>query len=111
MVEDLVYRLRKRSEIRRQIKDRKSVREGKPDNIANILDEAADEIERMRIPSMNQLDNIEIITCPLGDWTILKVNGKEFDSGHSIDWIDLLRFFGHDVKVTEISDEEMEELM
>lgn len=45
--EDLVYRLRKRAEIRRQIATRKSVQEGKPDHIANLLDEAADEIERL----------------------------------------------------------------
>ena len=43
----LVYRLRKRAEIRRQIKDRKSVQEGKPDRIADILEEAADEIEKL----------------------------------------------------------------
>ena len=46
--EDLVYRLRKRAEIRRQIPDRKSVKEGKPDRIADLLDEAAAEIERLR---------------------------------------------------------------
>jgi len=39
---DLVYRLQKRAEIRRQISDRKSVQEGKPDRIADLLDEAAD---------------------------------------------------------------------
>ena len=41
---DLVYRLRKRAEIRRQILGRKSVEEGKPDRIADILEEAADAI-------------------------------------------------------------------
>lgn len=46
--DDLVYRLRKRSEIRRQIKGRKSVQEGKPDRLADLLDEAADEVERLR---------------------------------------------------------------
>lgn len=46
--QDLVYRLRKRAEIRKQIPDRKSVQEGKPDRIAAILEEAADEIERLR---------------------------------------------------------------
>lgn len=46
--EDLVYRLRKRAEIRRQIPGRKSVEEGKPDRIADLLEEAADEIERLR---------------------------------------------------------------
>jgi hypothetical protein len=45
---DIVYRLRKRAEIRRQIQDRKSVQEGKPDRIADILDEAANEIVRLR---------------------------------------------------------------
>jgi hypothetical protein len=44
---DLVYRLRKRAEIRRQISSRKSVQEGKPDRIADLLDEAADEINRL----------------------------------------------------------------
>lgn len=46
--QSLVFRLRKRAEIRRQITDRKSVQEGKPDRIADILEEAADEIEKLR---------------------------------------------------------------
>lgn len=46
--DDLVYRLRKRAEIRRQIPGRKSVEEGKPDRIADLLEEAANEIERLR---------------------------------------------------------------
>jgi hypothetical protein len=46
--QSLVYRLRKRAEIRRNIADRKSVQENKPDRIADLLDEAADEIERLR---------------------------------------------------------------
>lgn len=45
---DLIYRLRKRAEIRRQISSRKSVQEGKPDRIAELLEEAANEIERLR---------------------------------------------------------------
>ena len=45
---DLVYRLLKRAEIRRQIPGRKSVQEGKPDRIADILEEAAAEIKRLR---------------------------------------------------------------
>jgi hypothetical protein len=45
--EDLVYRLRKRAEIRRQIPTRKSVQENAPDRIADLLDEAALEIERL----------------------------------------------------------------
>ncbi len=45
MSEDLVHRLKKRAEIRRQITDRKSVQEGKPDRIADLLEEAARALE------------------------------------------------------------------
>jgi hypothetical protein len=47
MEEDLVYRLRKRAEIRRQIPTRKSVQENQPDRLSDLLDEAANEIERL----------------------------------------------------------------
>lgn len=43
----LLYRLRMRASIRRQIAGRKSVQEGKPDRISDLLEEAADEIERL----------------------------------------------------------------
>jgi hypothetical protein len=45
--QSLIFRLRKRAEIRRQITDRKSVKEGKPDRIADLLEEAANEIEQL----------------------------------------------------------------
>lgn len=45
--QSLLFRLRKRAEIRRQIPGRLAVVEGKPDKIANLLDEAANEIERL----------------------------------------------------------------
>jgi signal recognition particle subunit SEC65 len=45
--QSLVFRLRKRAEIRRQIPSRLSVQEGKPDRIADLLEEAAYEIERL----------------------------------------------------------------
>jgi hypothetical protein len=45
MSETLIERLRKRAEIRRQIPSRKSVQEGKPDRIADVLEEAATELE------------------------------------------------------------------
>ena len=45
--QSLVFRLRKRAEIRRQIPGRKSVEEGTRDRIADLLEEAADEIERL----------------------------------------------------------------
>ena len=46
--QSLVFRLRKRAEIRRQIQDRKSVQEGKADRIADLLEEASNEIERLQ---------------------------------------------------------------
>ena len=45
--QSLVFRLYKRAEIRRQIPGRLAVVEGKPDKIANLLDEAALEIQRL----------------------------------------------------------------
>jgi len=45
--ENLIFRLRKRAEIRRQIKTRKSVQEGQPDRIADLLEEAANRIEEL----------------------------------------------------------------
>ena len=45
--QSLVFRLRKRAEIRRQNTERKSVIENKPDRIADLLEEAANEIERL----------------------------------------------------------------
>jgi hypothetical protein len=46
--QSLVFRLRKRAEIRRQIQDRKSVQEGRRDRIADLLEEAADEIIKLK---------------------------------------------------------------
>ena len=45
--QSLIFRLRKRAEIRRQIQDRKSVQEGRADRIADLLEEAADAIEHL----------------------------------------------------------------
>jgi hypothetical protein len=43
--QSLIFRLRKRAEIRRQIPGRKSVEEGSRDRIADLLEEAADALE------------------------------------------------------------------
>jgi len=52
--EDLIFRLRKRAEIRRQTSTRKSVQEGQPDRIADLLDEAANMIEDLFEESCNR---------------------------------------------------------
>ena len=51
--QSLVFRLRKRAEIRRQIPGRKSVEEGTQDRIAALLDEAADEIDKLEQTIVN----------------------------------------------------------
>lgn len=45
--ESLIDRLEKRAVIRRQINTRKSVQEGKPDRIADLLEEAAKRIREL----------------------------------------------------------------
>jgi len=48
--QSLLFRLRKRADIRRQIPGRLAAVEGKPDRIADLLDEAADEIDAASVP-------------------------------------------------------------
>ena len=55
--QSLLYRLRRRAEIRRQIPTRLSATEGKPDRIADLLDEAANEIETLH----RQLGALKIV--------------------------------------------------
>lgn len=57
--ENLVFRLRKRAEIRRQIGSRKSVQEDRPDRISDILEEAANEIESLRKKLSHVYDSID----------------------------------------------------
>jgi hypothetical protein len=67
--QSLVFRLRKRAEIRRQIPGRKSVEEGAADRIADLLEEAADEIERLKKVNREQFYELEgvIIDTEDGD--------------------------------------------
>jgi hypothetical protein len=51
--QDLIFRLRKRAEIRRQIPSRKSVQENAPDRLADLLEEAANELERIKEQMIN----------------------------------------------------------
>ena len=58
--QSLVFRLRKRAEIRRQISTRKSVQEGAPDRMANLLDEAAERIEVLESQVSNLVGFLEV---------------------------------------------------
>lgn len=57
----LVERLRIRASIRRNNTERKSVQEGKPDRIADLLEEAANEIERKDNIINGLLEHIEML--------------------------------------------------
>lgn len=56
---------------------------------------------------------IEYITCPNGDWVVLKVQDKEYYSGHSVPdfvWLTLLNEQpGTKMFSKEVSDKDMEE--
>jgi hypothetical protein len=52
---NIIYRLRKRAEIRRGITTRKSVQENRPDRISDLLEEAAQYIEDLE----NQLQEAD----------------------------------------------------
>ena len=56
--ETLVYRLRKRSEIRLSIQSRKSIQLNEPDRISELLLEAADELENQQ--KVIEKNNLEI---------------------------------------------------
>ena len=69
MEEDLIYRLRKRAEIRRQIPNRKSVQDNQPDRISDLLEEAANEIERLRVNNISagiDRNNINVSEYDIG---------------------------------------------
>ena len=61
----LVERLRIRASIRRNNTERKSVQEGKPDRISDLLEESADEIERKDDIINGLLEHIEMLE---GGW-------------------------------------------
>jgi hypothetical protein len=80
MNDDLVYRLRKRAEIRRQIPSRKSVQEGSPDRIADLLEEAADALRfyedivtTLRQEGKTEMTDRELMQMAL-DWLPKELN-------------------------------------
>jgi aminopeptidase C len=66
--DSLIYRLRKRAEIRRSINSRKSVQEGKADRISDLLEEAADEIYRLENLVVELDESIDRLQRRLGGY-------------------------------------------
>lgn len=64
-LDDLIYRLKKRAEIRRQISTRKSVVEGKPDRIAELLEEAAAQLGKPKVIVLGEYSISEGTNCGL----------------------------------------------
>jgi hypothetical protein len=67
MNNDLVDRLLKRAEIRRGIQTRKSVQEGKPDRISDLLEESATEIEQLREINKQCFENLKKLLQLIND--------------------------------------------
>ena len=67
MSQDLISRLRIRAKIRRQIPTRKSVLEGQPDRIADLLEEAAVAIELLLTPQGKDVELIKALRCYADD--------------------------------------------
>lgn len=59
---ELIEKLRTRASIRRQIPNRKSVQNGEPDRIADLLEEAADRIEHIAFGNTALLKEIQHMT-------------------------------------------------
>lgn len=70
----LVERLRNRASIRRNIKDRKSVQEGKPDRIADLLDESAEELTRLQSANTDMLKALQAAFKVIGNLSPTKEN-------------------------------------
>jgi hypothetical protein len=71
---DLVQRLRKRAEIRRQITTRKSVQNNEPDRIADLLEEAANEIDALKKEAA--LQRLSDFTQEFSDAVLRKAQDK-----------------------------------
>ena len=66
--QSLVERLRIRAEIRRQIPSRKSVQEGKPDRIADLLEEAAARIIELEKELAEEKATVASMLSREADW-------------------------------------------
>ena len=64
--QSLVFRLRKRAEIRRQIPGRKSAEEGTPDRIADLLEEAANRIHELEQITAESYQVIGVLATECG---------------------------------------------
>ena len=65
--QDILEKLMTRAQIRRQIMTRRSVQEGKPDRIAQLCEDAANEILILREEKAKLLETISRLMPPL-DW-------------------------------------------
>jgi chromosome segregation ATPase len=67
VTDTLIARLRERARIRRQIPGRKAAEEGKPDRIADVLDEAADALSASQSESAEARGNVTRLLADLSE--------------------------------------------
>jgi len=79
--DDIVFRLRKRAEIRRHISSRKSVQEGKPDRISDLLEEAANEISLLRSTQNNEV--VTFVDAVIAGTTLITEIDNWVESWHT----------------------------
>lgn len=72
----LVERLRIRAQIRRQIPTRKSVQEGQPDRLADLLEEAANALEQCK-PNCNECETWRSTNNMVREWKESLKRGRE----------------------------------
>ena len=96
MSDDIIYRLRKRAEIRKSITSKKSVQNNEPDRISDLLEESANKIESLTRDligaSLYEHDYKTLMAKPpLTDAEIKEVLHTEFNDCY-IEDIDLVKF-------------------
>lgn len=56
------------------------------------------------------MNTVDVITNESGDWIVIQLNGELYEEGHSISvysWLNLIHKLGNEVKIKEVSDEDM----
>lgn len=88
---DLIYRLRKRAEIRRNNTTRKSVQEGKPDRISDLLEEAADAIESKISNINNWYESTAKLDAIYGEMCAINETPRKDQTQEQTDRLKILR--------------------
>lgn len=98
----LVEKLRTRASIRRNIKDRKSVQEGKPDRIADLLEESAVELEKK---DKNVEYSVQHYNLDEQQYNLIKEAADEIESYVQFAWAIFDGEGGHDLVLYDMNED------